>query len=463
MQFKKIRIRKATGKKKSQGGQNALNKLNGFLNAASAEPAYILHSTWTNQQNAITYKEIREAIMNGHMSESAFQQWQQDYSKMVSDKLSPVWVKAMETASLGVQEQHDSFFFDHTWPGVTKWVQEHGAEFVTNISAEQKNAVSALIARAYSKGESAEELSRAIRPCIGLTQRQAIANANYYDHVKDSLLKNNPGMKEATAAKKAQEAAAKYAAQQHRYRANMIAETEMAFAYQHGEYEAVKMAQAQGLMGVVEKVWSTAYDDGVCDICNGLEGQTIGIDDNFNFKLNKLLFGGQRLTPPAHPQCRCAVEYREISPPVIQPAQSQTPGPSIPDPATPSVPGSLQMPQGMKDKGLAHLGGTGEMHLCEDGSGTEWLFKPAQSKSGTPEEFRAYVQEAGYKVQGIVDPDTAVKVGTGNIGGQFGAYQQKIDVDPNGFDFKAWQQYGTKGLTADQVQQIQREHGRASE
>ena len=98
------------------------------------------------------------------------------------------------------------------------------------------------------------------------------------------------------------------------------------------------------------------------------------------------------------------------------------------------------------------------MHLCEDGSGTEWLFKPAQSKSGTPEEFRAYVQEAGYKVQGIVDPDTAVKVGTGNIGGQFGAYQQKIDVDPNGFDFKAWQQYGTKGLTADQVQQIQREH-----
>lgn len=246
---------------------------------------------------------------------------------------------------------------------------------VTNISTEQKNAVSALIARAYSKGESAEELSRAIRPCIGLAQRQAIANANYYDHVKDSLLKNNPGMKEATAAKKAQEAAAKYAAQQHRYRANMIAETEMAFAYQHGEYEAVKMAQAQGLMGVVEKVWSTAYDDGVCDICNGLEGQTIGIDDDFNFKLNKLLFGGQRLTPPAHPQCRCAVEYREISPPVIHPAQSQVPGPNIPDPATPSIPDSLQMPQGMKDKGLAHLGGTGEMHLCEDGSGTEWHFQ----------------------------------------------------------------------------------------
>lgn len=84
MQFKKIRIRKAAGKKKSQGGQNALNKLNSFLNAASAEPAYILHSTWTNQQNAITYKEIRRGYNERPHERKHFQQWQQDYSKMVS-------------------------------------------------------------------------------------------------------------------------------------------------------------------------------------------------------------------------------------------------------------------------------------------------------------------------------------------------------------------------------------------
>ncbi len=462
IRFKKIRVRKAAGSK-SQGGQDALNKLNSFLNASSAEPAYILQSTWGNQQNAITYKEIREAIINGHMSEKTFEQWQQDYSKMVSDKLAPTWIKAMEAASQGIQDTHSGFYFDHNWVGITNWVKDHGAEFVTNISTEQRSAVSALIARAYSKGESPEELSRAIRPCIGLTERQAIANANYYDHVKAQLLKDHPKMTEAAAAKKAQEAAAKYAAQQHRYRADMIAETELAFAYQHGEYEAVKMAQAQGYLGTVQKIWSTAYDDGVCDICGALEGQTIGIDDEFSFKVNKLLFGGQRLTPPAHPFCRCAVEYKEITPPVIQPTTQQpqagTPGnPNIPDPNAPSIPGSLQMPKGMTDKGNAKLGGTGEMHLCEDGNGDEWLFKPAQSKAGTPEPFRAYVQEAGYKVQGIVDPDTAVPVGTGNIGGKFGAYQKKIDVDSSGFDYKAWQGYGTQGLAPEQVQQIQREH-----
>lgn len=464
IRFKKIRPVSVQKAKKSQAGQDALNKLNGFLNAASAEPVYFLQSMWGNQQSAITYKELREAITNGYMSESTLQAWQQDYSKLVSDKLAPTWISAMEAASQGIKDAHDSFFFDHNWAGVTNWVKNHGAEFVTNSSTEQRNAISALVARAYSKGESAEELSRAIRPCIGLTQRQAIANQNYYDHVKEQLLKNNPGMKDATAAKKAQDAAAKYAAKQHRYRAQVIAQTELAFAYQHGEYEAVKMAQAQGLMGTVEKIWSTAYDDGVCAICSALEGTKIAMDDDFPFGKNPQLFAGQRLTPPAHPLCRCAVEYREISPPVIQPTAQQSPqpgtpgNPNIPDPNAPAVPNSVQMPPGMTNKGPAHLGGTGEMYACEDANGEEWLFKPAQSKNGVPEPFRAYVQEAGYKVQGIVDPDTAVEVGTGDIGGKFGAFQKKVSVDPAGFDYKGWQQYGTQGLTADQVQQIQREH-----
>lgn len=463
IRLKKIRpvtVRKA---KKSQAGRDALNRLNGFLNAASAEPVYFLQNMWRNQQNAISYKELRDAITNGYMSESTLQAWQQDYSNLVANKLAPTWISAMEAASQSIKNAHDSFFFDHHWVGIANWVKNHGAEFVTNSSNEQRSAIRALVARAYSKRESAEELSRAIRPCIGLTQRQAIANQNYYDHVKEQLLKNNPGMKEATAAKKAQDAAAKYAAKQHRYRAHAIAQTELAFAYQHGEYEAVKMAQAQGLMGIVEKIWSTAYDDGVCAICGALEGAKIGIDDDFPFGKNPQLFAGQRLTPPAHPLCRCAVEYREISPPVIQPTAQQpqvgTPGnPNIPDPNAPAVPGTVQIPPGMTNKGFVNLGGTGEMYAYEDANENQWLFKPAQSKSGTPEPFRAYIQEAGYRVQGIVDPDTAVEVGVGDIDGRFGAFQRKVDVDPNGFHYKGWQQYGTQALSPEQAQQIQREN-----
>jgi len=42
------------------------------------------------------------------------------------------------------------------------------------------------------------------------------------------------------------------------------------------------------------------------------------MDDNFDFK-GRLLFTGQKMLPPAHPRCACAVEYIEIEPPVFQP------------------------------------------------------------------------------------------------------------------------------------------------
>jgi hypothetical protein len=39
----------------------------------------------------------------------------------------------------------------------------------------------------------------------------------------------------------------------------------------------------------------------------------------------------------------------------------------------------------MKYNGKPNLGGTGEIHSYLDELGDEWLFKPAQSKSGNPE------------------------------------------------------------------------------
>lgn len=53
--------------KKSKAGKDALKKLNDYLNSASSEPMYFLHNFWKAQSNAITYKELREAIMNGYL------------------------------------------------------------------------------------------------------------------------------------------------------------------------------------------------------------------------------------------------------------------------------------------------------------------------------------------------------------------------------------------------------------
>lgn len=459
--LRRLPVRKA---KKSKAAQEALDRLNAFLNAAEPEPVYWLTRVWDDQQQAITYKELREAILSGHLDEKTLAAWQQDYANFVNDKLKPIWTEAMEAGAAKVVAEHPDFYFNSMEEGIRNWTATHGAEWVTNITDEQREAITSMIDQATTGAWLNDELARAIRPTIGLTKPQAIANLNYYQRVKTHLLEKNPTMKEETATKKAQEAAAKYAGRQHRSRAYTIATTELAYAYNKGADDGVKQAIEQGYMGKTQRVWSTAYDDGVCGICSALEGTTIDMDGEFKFKGNV----GHKQTPPAHPRCRCGVEYREIEPPKIKPepqedtAPKWEPGeqvapPPPPEPEQPTIPKDLAVPDGMTHQGKPNLGGTGEMQAYTDANGNRWLFKPAQSKSGNPETFRAYVQESGYKVQHIIDPDSAVPVGTGKLGGKFGAFQKRVANVDTGIDFKAWQSTGGP-LPEGAATQFQREH-----
>lgn len=90
----------------------------------------------------------------------------------------------------------------------------------------------------------------------------------------------------------------------------MIARTERAFAFNRGAYEGIKQAQAMGLMGPMEKVWSTSRGGNVCPDCEALEGETVGMDDPF-FE-SRGLFVGDNLTPPLHPRCYCAIMFKEV-------------------------------------------------------------------------------------------------------------------------------------------------------
>ena len=451
--------------KKSKAAKEALNRLNAFLNAAEPEPVYWLTRLWNDQQSAITYKELREAIERGGLTPQTLADWQQDYANFVNERLKPIWTEAMEAGAAQLMAKHPDFFFDTLSEGVQNWTSTHGAEWITAMTDEAREAVTAMIDRASTGAWTVDELSRAIRPTVGLTKQQSLANLNHYQHVKASLLTNNQGMKQETAERMAREAAAKYAGRQHRQRAFTIATTELAFAYNKGNDDGVKQAIQQGYMGKTVRIWSTAYDDGVCEICSALEGTECGMEEEFNFK-GQSLYAGQKETPPAHPRCRCAIVYEEVEPPAIyqgdptEGAQTWADAPEAvepPEPPEPAVANTLAVPGGMKSQGEAHLGNTGKMYFSTDADGTKWLFKPAQSKSGVPEPFRAYVQEAGYKVQSIIDPSTAVPVTIGHLDGKLGAFQTFIESNPDGFDFEAWQLSGGI-LPAGTASQIQREH-----
>lgn len=282
---------------------SAKMRLNSLINAEEPQLVYFMEKLWKNQGNAITYKELRECIMNGELDQNIIGDWQQDYSKFVVKYMEPKYTKAIEEATHDLNDRfpgRTSFMADK----VREYTDNYSASFVTNCTREQTQAIRQLVRRSANLQDmSVDSLARAIRPMIGLNQRQATANMNYYQTMIEG------GMSE----KQALDKSLRYAAKQHRYRAYAIARTELAFAYNHGEFEGVKQAQRAGLMGRVTKKWCDAADNRVCKVCKALSDVELEMDEWFDFKTR--LPQSYRRTPPAHPQCRCVLLFIEKEPP----------------------------------------------------------------------------------------------------------------------------------------------------
>ncbi len=305
---------KTTPKPKKPKGEKkaALNKLKSFLTAAEPEAVEIIVSGLQGQSNAITYKELREAYLAGGITQKQFEKWQKDYAKLITKALAPKWETAAAAGAQQVKDKYPYFVYEPSVSAGMDFIKEHGAELVTNLAAEQREALNAVIA--HVSGYTAvtpDEAARIIRPCVGLTKPQALANAKYREKVKNSIYEahrkahphGNPDKAAQIAERKAQEAAARYAARQHRYRAQNIARTELAFAYNAGAYGATKDAQAQGYIGDCVKVWLTAYDERTCPVCSEMDDERKNMDE---------MFSNGKMLPPGHPSCRCTVAYEEI-------------------------------------------------------------------------------------------------------------------------------------------------------
>lgn len=305
---------------KANADAEVLRLLRSFLDANEPGLVRILVNTWRSQGNAITYKELREAILSGELDPELLEDWMQDYSRFVSKELRPAWEKAIQTAVEELERKYPTFYFDPMADGVRSWAESRAAEFVTNVSQTQIEGLRAVVQRASVLEDlTVDELAKAIRPMVGLTVQQTVSNMRYYETLRAN------GISE----KRARERAVRYATRQHRKRAYLIARTELATAYNRGAHEGTKQAQAAGMIGECVKEWCTAGDERVCSVCGGLNGTRWGMDDDImydykykrsgittvrriNHSLDDPEAGKQ---PPAHPGCRCGVKYIEIAPP----------------------------------------------------------------------------------------------------------------------------------------------------
>lgn len=94
-----IRPGKRFRKARAGNGAEILKKLEDYLKTASSEPVELLCGFWKDQSNAITYQELRQAVLDGELDEKTADEWMQDYSLLVQGKLNGMWQNAIIAGS----------------------------------------------------------------------------------------------------------------------------------------------------------------------------------------------------------------------------------------------------------------------------------------------------------------------------------------------------------------------------
>lgn len=369
------------GKKKSDEAQNVLDRLEAFLDEKVPGLVKQLASFWALQAAAVTHKQLRSFVAEEDSPDSLIPDWRHDYAVLAAGKLADGWREALTagmravTPGSGSAQGHEDIdtrqgtdarsagpaesgtlfpdlltpvgqatsqphvttggagtlltptpippsggstvIYSPTDEKIRNWINTRAGELITNSTNEQVEAIRHILMESKANQMSVEETARLIRPTIGLTRPQAASNLKYYNSVKESLRKEHPRMKEESIEKKAREAAEKYAQKQIRYRAQLIAETELAFAYNYGHHEAIREGMASGKLPLMREIWSTANNGHVCESCQDLEGVEVGFDEEFSVDVHskrnpeRVLRTLTAVVPPLHPRCHCALMYVE--------------------------------------------------------------------------------------------------------------------------------------------------------
>ena len=247
-------------------------------------------------RNAYSYAEIAAALRSGNLSPELLEAWRQDYSAFVSKRLAPEWQRQIANAGKSMATDisaaaGEPFRYLPNAGPITEWIEQRSAERVVSWTQLQHEAAQKIIGNAMTEGVGADELGIRLRAVTGLTPMQAEA----VDKMRAALVAD--GMDATKAGKQAQ----RYADMLHRQRALRIARTELASAYNQGQDSAVRQAIGDGMFdGPVMKEFSAAEDERMCEVCGALDGQTVGMDEEFSDGAG---------VPPIHPSCRCTVLY----------------------------------------------------------------------------------------------------------------------------------------------------------
>jgi SPP1 gp7 family putative phage head morphogenesis protein len=197
---------------------------------------------------------------------------------------------AAEASRHGVE-----YAFNIISPTALDWIRENAGSLIRQWGESSRAALRQLIAQAFEEAIPYAKLARMIRDTgIGLTWRQARAVLMYRHRLAA----------EGVPASKIDAQAERYFKQLLKYRAEVIARTEITRAAEAARQEAWRQAIQRELLdpGRMEKEWLATNDARCCENCGDLDGTRAKMPDG-HFVADGGTDGG--IGPPLHPQCRC--------------------------------------------------------------------------------------------------------------------------------------------------------------
>lgn len=286
--------------------RDILRELNRAVDTETPKLARILYSTWNAQAETVKYQEIRNAVRDGEFSQGIFDRWRLMYAERIATAYAPVLADVAYNAGGQmmngfVQVSGKPLSYPLFRQSVDDWARRRAGELAVNLSAEQHKAVRVIMTELGSRQPLVpKDLARYLRPALGLTDKAAERVAQY----RAALLADG------VAPKKAEHLVQNYVGRLERVRADRVARTEIAFAYNGGHQTAAEVAQNSGVIREVRKKLSINPGPRLCAFCSSVANAQppggIGVNETFPGMTARLPFA---LAPPLHPNCLCVVEY----------------------------------------------------------------------------------------------------------------------------------------------------------
>jgi len=223
-----------------------------------------------------------------------------------ADELAQWLTEAVTNKQVGQQDvgkaddyeaRVDDFAFDVLNDRGLRFLQQHAARRVVEITDATREALRVLLAEMHAQGVPVGQQVARIKQTVGLTTQQVRTVEALRSRLDEDGVA--PARVERLVERKVQDL--------RRQRALLIARTETAFAASAGQRESWRQMVDGGLFAAEEasRVWMTAEDEATCPICEPLDGQERGLDEAF------VTEDGEPIEePPAHPACRCDVVLR---------------------------------------------------------------------------------------------------------------------------------------------------------